>query len=90
MEDLPERYVPSSLRPTMYGIGFADGDDYAMTHGPVPDIFKLLDIVPEDDEQRREMLILQLSDTDGKHIIIYRWRTMGLEGDDKYWELNRE
>ena len=79
-DELPEEYVPSELRvPKLkrrafvdYAVGFRDGDNYGMTHGPNPSITNMLEVVPEEDPKGRVAVIVRLN-KDGTDEIIYRW-----------------
>jgi hypothetical protein len=83
MSELPEYYVPASIKPTAYGIGSADGDGgYSMHHGPYPSVYNALEIVPESTDGR-DMFVIRLTGTPGKDVLLYVWHEAG---EQRYWE----
>ena len=82
-ENLPDEYTPKELRPrlhpaaqehrqVLYAVGMRDGSThYGMTHGPVPDLQTMLDVVPYSDDGR---FCLIRFNRDGTDEVLYRFR----------------
>lgn len=83
--ELPERYVPSELRPdrpsgrdrVAYAIGFRQPDkkaSYAMTHGPFPTLKDALETVPNRGFDQQEASCIIRFNKDGTDEELYRWK----------------
>jgi hypothetical protein len=78
-DDLPEEYVPKTLRkeePTprdkvIYAVGHRDGlATYGMTDGPFPTLEEALEVAPSDDA--KNCVVLRLN-KDGTDEVLYHW-----------------
>jgi len=78
-DDLPDEYVPTSLRPEKpeprdhveYAVGYEEKPgSYGMTDGPSPSLQEMLEVVP--DEPRKWPCVVRFN-KDGTDEILYRW-----------------
>lgn len=84
--DLPDEYVPKSLRPPEqspprqegWACGYKDdqgGEGYAMFAGPFPSVFDALEVVPQEAAGVAPPTYLIHFLADGTEEIVYRWNS---------------
>lgn len=88
-DDLPDEYIPTALRldelPRREQVVYACGyerkpNSFGMFHGPNPDLYEMLEVVPDEPDNSPCLIRFNLDGTDE---VLYRWR-------DGRWVRNRE